>query len=180
MIHLYHPYKPLPGSSDDAPRVGKSLDVNALNFCRFSLAQIPADGKGKGKEVEAEALLAVPNLVNSELADIYHLPSSKRLHSSLNVSDVPEIRGTRSGLIMSLHLSFRETRLVLVMGFEDGRVELWTCPTGDKAWRGTWDGRLSEDRRWTRLWEGKGHNEAGQFRIDLLSLPGFWQAGSLC
>ena len=156
-------------AKDDHPKVNKSLNINALNFCRFSLAPLPPV-KGKGKE--EEALLAVPNLVDSELADIYHVPSMRRVYSSLNAPRqasaprtlAPDPKGSRSGLIMSLHLRFLESRLALVMGFEDGRVELWMCSTNDGDWLGTWDGRLSEGQKWERLWEGKGHNEAGQRR----------------
>ena len=63
---------------------------------------------------------------------------------------------------MSLHLACLPTRLVLVMGFEDGRVEVWDCSTQDTDWRRAWDGRVTEGPRvWERVWEGKGHNEAG-------------------
>jgi hypothetical protein len=40
------------------------LDVNSLNFCRFSIASAPSSGKGKGKE--AEGVLVVPSLLDSE------------------------------------------------------------------------------------------------------------------
>jgi hypothetical protein len=40
------------------------LDVNSLNFCRFSIASAPISGKGKGKE--AEGVLVVPSLLDSE------------------------------------------------------------------------------------------------------------------
>lgn len=43
--------------------VVKELDVNALNFCRFSIASSSL-GKGKGKE--AEGILVVPSLLDSE------------------------------------------------------------------------------------------------------------------
>lgn len=72
----------------------------------------------------------------------------------------------------------------LAMGFEDGRVELWECSPGERArigeeggdvvrqwWEQPSDARdptcSAEDRRWWRIWEQKGHNEAGQSR----SLP---------
>jgi hypothetical protein len=170
LIHLYHPYKPIHGVKDEHPKADRSLDVNALNFCRFSLAPLLGNGKGKAKEKEAEALLAVPNLIDSGLADIYHLPSMRRLHSSVNASLATsstsrpakvDPKGARSGLIMSLHLRFLDSRLALAMGLEDGRVELWTCALKD-GWEGSWDSRLSEERRWKKVSEGKGHNEAGQ------------------
>jgi len=165
---LYHPFKPSLGKLDAQPEVQQALNVNALNFCRFSLAQFPDwQGKGKGKGKAKEALLAVPSLIDSELADIYHLPSMKRMHSSINApfgstQGTLDPKGKRTGLIMSLHLRFLDVRLFLAMGFEDGRVELWTCSTEGEGWDYTWDGRISEERRWKRAWEGKKHNEAGQ------------------
>lgn len=49
----------LPGLQ--TPELCYSLDVNALNFCRFSLLLLPADARTD----ERQALLAVPNLVES-------------------------------------------------------------------------------------------------------------------
>ncbi|KAH9052959.1 WD-40 repeat-containing protein [Lactarius deliciosus] len=75
-----------------------SLDVNALNFCRFSLLPL-RDG---------EALVAVPNL-----ADIWVLPSMERIHAAIGKGslDVPTIPGSDgrgiknpTGIIMSMHL----------------------------------------------------------------------------
>ncbi|CAD6563594.1 MAG: ASTRA complex subunit [Tremellales sp. Tagirdzhanova-0007] len=129
----------------------------------------------KGKSRMKEAFLALPNLVNSELADIYHLPSMKRIHSSINALPVStnlpvqltatdpmsvKPKGDRSGLIMSLHLSIQASKVALVMGFEDGRVEVWTCLLSDHDWDETWDGRFSDERMWQKVWGGKGHNEA--------------------
>ena len=45
----------------------RELDVNALNFCRFSIASSPSSGGGgKGKGKEAEGILVVPSLLDSE------------------------------------------------------------------------------------------------------------------
>jgi len=49
--------------------VVKELDVNALNFCRFSIASSSSNG-GKGKEKEAEGILVVPSLLDSEYVRI--------------------------------------------------------------------------------------------------------------
>lgn len=46
------------------PDLDYSLDVNALNFCRFSLLPSP--------KAEHEALLAVPNLVESSLVIVIY------------------------------------------------------------------------------------------------------------
>lgn len=49
------------GGEDSGPKLQLSLDVNALNFCRFSLLRLePLDG-------QETALVALPNLVDSSL-----------------------------------------------------------------------------------------------------------------
>lgn len=118
--------------------------------------------------------MAVPNLVDSELVDIYHLPSLKRIHASINLPDKPikDVHGNeRTGLVMSLHLGFIDkNRLRLVAAFEDGRVDVWGCEEDSsrsdgwqRPWEQTWDRRLSpEIKLWHSLWEAKGHNEAGE------------------
>lgn len=54
-----------------------SLDVNALNFCRFSLLPLYHDDENGRSEEEAQALVAVPNLVESSLASADHLFESR-------------------------------------------------------------------------------------------------------
>lgn len=49
----------LPGLQ--SPQLRSSLDVNALNFCRFSLLSLPEGARADGRH----ALVAVPNLVES-------------------------------------------------------------------------------------------------------------------
>ncbi|KAG1814716.1 uncharacterized protein BJ212DRAFT_1481907 [Suillus subaureus] len=55
------------------PTICYSPDINALNYCRFSLL-------GESKQ---EGLLAVPNLVESALADIWLLSSRQRPHATI-------------------------------------------------------------------------------------------------
>jgi hypothetical protein len=86
---------------------------------------------------------------------------------------------------MSLHLRFlRSTdvtpsssntgdgekgKLVLVLGYEDGRVDMWGMPAdtgstggGEESWRVFSDGSGQVGNRgWEVMWSGKGHNEAG-------------------
>lgn len=177
------------GPSTIGPEISYSLDTNSLNFCRFSLCPIPSqqadtaagssNGKGKGKS--KEALIAVPGILDSEIADIYHLPSMKRLHTSINYKpkgkNLPyqdETSGKpaegRTGLIMALHLGFDDEQLKLVMGFEDGREEVWqlqgrrgagTTMAGD-LWTQPSEGRMEETKAWSKIWDAKGHNEASK------------------
>ena len=163
------------------------MTTNSLNFCRFSVCPLARQSEDGRKE----ALLAVPNLVDSELVDIYLLPSRRRLHASINYTPKPKgpidemsIKpdAGRTGLVMGIHLAFDSSgRLNCVMGFEDGRTEVWRCgsaPVGPtqatgtspselpEEWRRTWDARMSSGPRlWEKVYEAKGHNEAGEFNV---------------
>ncbi|WWC62940.1 uncharacterized protein I303_105538 [Kwoniella dejecticola CBS 10117] len=187
IIHIYEPLKKpyisssIGENSKKGLEVVKSLPTNALNFCRFSLLPLPrkesheigenGEGKGKGREREGEGLLAVPSLMDSELVDIYHLSSMRRIHASINVkpkitpvtkdSVIPE--DSRSGLVMSIHLRHipDTSTLTLSIGYEDGRVELFTSTLDSIS--ELYDARMpstSKDNPWTLRWTGKGHNEA--------------------
>ncbi|OAX40196.1 hypothetical protein K503DRAFT_791528 [Rhizopogon vinicolor AM-OR11-026] len=104
------------------PVICYSMDVNACNYCRFSLIY-PAGTN------EQEGLLAVPNLVESALADIWSLPSRQRLHAAIDGRS-----GSKTGTIMSMHLfyaassapssSTSATELRLLCAYEDGCVVL--------------------------------------------------------
>jgi hypothetical protein len=48
--------------------LGYSLDVNALNFCRFSLLRLDVQPQPRPPSADTRALVAVPNLVESSLA----------------------------------------------------------------------------------------------------------------
>ncbi|KAG8899800.1 ASTRA complex subunit [Tulasnella sp. 408] len=74
-----------PELSTTGPTLRYSLDVNALNFCRFSLLPETTDGE------ESHALVAVPNLVDSALVDIWRIPESQRLHAAIGTSAGPKI-----------------------------------------------------------------------------------------
>ncbi|KIR58390.1 WD-repeat protein [Cryptococcus bacillisporus CA1873] len=195
VIHFYEPLKrpyiPIPTSSTPDPKsyqpsIKRSLPTNALNFCRFSLVAIPAHTVTSVDKKQKEAVMAVPSLVDSELVDIYHIPSLKRLHASINFSSKPppqtptnvDLPGTsRTGLIMSLHLfhppptSFcadgEERSLGLVIAYEDGRVELLSAPLSSldtpydaKMTASTSTSKGMSTNPWKLRWCGKGHNEA--------------------
>ncbi|OWZ28102.1 WD-repeat protein [Cryptococcus neoformans c45] len=196
VIHFYEPLKrpyiPIPTSTTSDPKLYKpsirrSLPTNALNFCRFSLASTPAHtvvnvDKGKGKQ--KEAVMAVPSLVDSELVDIYHIPSFQRLHASINFSSKPpqvpsnvDLPGaSRTGLVMSLHLFHvpinlsageEERSLGLAIAYEDGRLELFSAALSSLDT--PYDAKMTvhnsttngaNQNPWKLRWNGKGHNEA--------------------
>lgn len=196
VVHFYEPLKrpyiPIPTSTTPDPKLYKpsirrSLPTNALNFCRFSLASIPAHtvinvDKGKGKQ--KEAVMAVPSLADSELVDIYHIPSFQRLHASINFSSKPpqvpsnvDLPGaSRTGLVMSLHLFHapinlsageEERNLGLAIAYEDGRLELFSAvlssldtPYDAKMTVHNSTTNGANQNPWKLRWNGKGHNEA--------------------
>ncbi|KAG2083532.1 WD40-repeat-containing domain protein [Suillus cothurnatus] len=145
------------------PTICYSMDVNALNYCRFSLLVL-------GRASAQEGLLAVPNLVESALVDIWSLPSRQRLHAGigdpLNTSATAFSdgrSGSKSGIIMSMHLfystssapssstSTRELRLLCA--YEDGSVVLRkrTAPENKQT---------IEGRGWEVVWKSKLHVES--------------------
>ncbi|KAI0768148.1 WD-40 repeat-containing protein [Trametes elegans] len=140
------------------PGLCYSLDVNALNYCRFSLLPLPEDARAD----EREALLAVPNLVESAYADVWTLPGKQRLHAAIGKlgqhSSEADGRGVRNalGIIMSMHLfsvphphAAGRARLRLLCGYENGTVTMRGYTREDKevsiegiGWESLWSVRL--------------------------------------
>ncbi|KAG2741017.1 WD40 repeat-like protein [Suillus brevipes Sb2] len=140
-----------------------SMDVNALNYCRFSLLVIAGVSTQGG-------LLAVPNLVESALADIWSLPSRQRIHDAIgdpldaSATAFSDGRsGSKSGIIMSMHLfysassapssstSARELRLLCA--YEDGSVVLRQRNAPENK-------QTVEGRGWEVVWKSKLHVES--------------------
>ncbi|KIJ51473.1 hypothetical protein M422DRAFT_74312 [Sphaerobolus stellatus SS14] len=131
-----------------------SMDVNALNYCRFSLLS-----QLEGGSKSSNALLAVPNLVESSLADIWRIPSIDRVHAAIGKGGMESIgssdgRGeTNSGIIMSLHLYRAEnSQLRILQAFENGSVSLF-------VYTGTSEKSI-EGRGWDVVWNVKPHVES--------------------
>ncbi|KAH9843518.1 WD-40 repeat-containing protein, partial [Rhodofomes roseus] len=140
------------------PQLCYSMDVNALNYCRFSL--LPLAGASCTKE--CHALIAVPNLVESSFADVWTLSSRKRMHAAIGKGgrpDVPSLDGrstNSTGIIMSMHLyenthphTSGRTSLRLLCGYENGAVTCWGYTRTDKetsiegiGWDALWNVRL--------------------------------------
>ncbi|OSD06412.1 WD-40 repeat-containing protein [Trametes coccinea BRFM310] len=146
----------LPGLQ--TPALCCSLDVNALNYCRFSLLPLPEAARTE----ERQALVAVPNLVESAHGDIWTLPGKQRLHAAIGKGgqDTPAADGrgvlNARGIIMSMHLSSvphphaaDRARLRLLCGYENGSVTMWGYVRDDKeisiegiGWEALWTVRL--------------------------------------
>ncbi|KAI0710149.1 WD-40 repeat-containing protein [Earliella scabrosa] len=134
---VYEPSRSLGGSAAlpglQTPTLSYSLDVNALNYCRFSLLPLPEDARTEDRH----ALVAVPNLVESAYADVWTLPGKQRLHAAIGkdgqtatASDGRDVRNP-IGIIMSLHLSTvphphaaGRTRPRLLCAYENGSVTM--------------------------------------------------------
>ncbi|KAI0321778.1 WD40 repeat-like protein [Amylostereum chailletii] len=135
-----------------------SLDVNALNYCRFSLLSSHHDA----------FLLAVPNLVESSLADVWSLPSKERLHAAIGkpTPGAPAPKDGRGGIIMSMSLlppdvpsspsSSQSSALRLLAAYESGAVKLWTYDASKNEGRST----SIEGIAWQCTWEAKAHVES--------------------
>lgn len=145
-------------TESSAPALCYSMDVNALNYCRFSLLPISSSD-------ETSALLAVPNLVESSQADVWTLPSRQRLHAAIGNSQHTSSKfsdgraGNKTGIIMAMHLfhlpSTAEASgtLGLLCAYEDGGVILYRriAPEGTQT---------IEGRGWELMWRSKLHKES--------------------
>ncbi|GJJ08363.1 hypothetical protein Clacol_002577 [Clathrus columnatus] len=149
------------------PSLQISLDVNALNYCRFSLLLCD--------KASSNAMVAVPNLVDSSLVDVWAIPSVDRLHAAVGSQDagtqrVEDGRGhEKTGIVMGLHLfeDHSANELRLLMSFENGGLALWaTANVRQKTVQG---------RGWQRLWNIKSHVESGWSLLVYLQLgSNFW------
>ncbi|KAG8743216.1 ASTRA complex subunit [Ceratobasidium sp. 428] len=134
------------------PTIVFSLDVNALNYCRFALYPV-----SRGK-----ALLALPNLVESELIDIWEIPSTTRLHAGIGTIEGAAPRKPfsdegrdiyKTGIMMSVHISQTSTHLRVLAAYESGTVTLWTRALSDPP-------MSVEGQGWNPTWSVKHHLEA--------------------
>ncbi|CAE6457174.1 unnamed protein product [Rhizoctonia solani] len=136
------------------PTLISSMDVNALNYCRFSLYPTQSD--------PPRALLALPNLIESELIDIWEFPGKTRLHAAIGtIKGAPprmpfsdEGRDIyKTGIVMSLHVSQTELYMRMLAGYESGTVTLWVRQLSESP-------RSIEGNGWNSVWSVKNHLEA--------------------
>ncbi|KAF5389857.1 hypothetical protein D9757_003675 [Collybiopsis confluens] len=173
----------LPGLPSPSIRV--SMDVNALNYCRFSLLSNSAIAQSSVPESvpsiaststmhnsrSLNALIALPNLVESSEADIWQIPSCKRLHASIGKRAKTSVFSgdgrsgeNPTGIIMSLHIfetkipssessSFTLPELRILIAYENGHVALRRHVNSDKP-------VSVEGKGWEVIWEASLHQEA--------------------
>ncbi|CAE6402585.1 unnamed protein product [Rhizoctonia solani] len=130
------------------------MDVNSLNYCRFSLCPTQPDS--------TRALLALPNLIESELIDVWELPGKTRLHAAIGtIKDAPPRKPFsdegrdiyKTGILMSLHIFETEMHMRILAAYESGTVTLWTRSLTEKP-------RSIEGSGWNNAWSVKHHLEA--------------------
>ncbi|EUC57621.1 WD-40 repeat protein laccaria bicolor-like protein, putative [Rhizoctonia solani AG-3 Rhs1AP] len=137
-----------------APTLVSSMDINTLNYCRFSLCPTQLD--------PSRALLALPNLIESELIDVWELPEKTRLHAAVGtIKGAPPRKPFsdegrdiyKTGIVMSLHIFQTETHMRILAAYESGNVTLWARSLSDKP-------RSIEGNGWNIVWSVKYHLEA--------------------
>ncbi|KAK7472983.1 Astra associated protein 1 Asa1 [Stygiomarasmius scandens] len=143
-----------------------SMDVNSLNYCRFSML-ISSDPNWDHKisPLAKEAWIALPNLVESSEVDIWSLPSCDRLHAAIGKQPNGSSGRGEHGIIMSLHLFRMDSvnvpsnasrplsNLRLLTAYESGHVILREYLTPERV-------KSVEGRGWEAIWNVKLHNEA--------------------
>ncbi|VDC06814.1 unnamed protein product [Peniophora sp. CBMAI 1063] len=137
----------------EEPEKLAEMDVNALNYCRFSILS----------SSEGDVLVALPNLVESAYADIWKLDGHERLHAAVgkrspSQNEAMDGRGkSKSGIIMALHLlpPVHPDHSRVLMGYEAGSVILWAYDPARNQDRST----SVEGVGWTALREWKVHME---------------------
>ncbi|CCU74717.1 unnamed protein product [Blumeria hordei] len=90
------------------------LNVNTMNFCSFAHVEMSATAS-------SEILIAVPHILTSETVDIFHLPSTARMHT------IPASPAFKGGMIMALSIFYhpKTGRLNVISGFESGHTRVW-------------------------------------------------------
>ncbi|KZT39145.1 WD40 repeat-like protein [Sistotremastrum suecicum HHB10207 ss-3] len=132
------------GSPDLAtPQLLKTLDVNSLNYCRFSIMNLYDT-----TDLGYTGMLAIPNLVDSSVADIWSLPSLTRIHAAVGKWDV-EGPIPVDGRGDTKTESSSRRRLKLLAAYENGSVTLWGFSEGlgdmsveSKGWNEIWSSRI--------------------------------------
>lgn len=113
---------PIDGASNEnrQPWLVHSMDVNALNFCAFTICPCPAEIRAEQTE-RSPLLLASPNGLDNGGIDIFELPSEQR------VSKIASDKKSNTGMVMCVRIFHDEhiDRLVLIVGYEDGQVAVY-------------------------------------------------------
>jgi WD40 repeat protein len=110
-----------------------SLDVNTLNFCAFAMCDVrnfqmpPATSDDQSKSL----LLAVPGTKEGH-ADIFSLPSERRIHS------IPPAEEGKTGMVMALRILYVNSALYLIVGTESGLTSVQKLNSNSSQWETTY------------------------------------------
>ncbi|KAI2614216.1 WD40 repeat-like protein [Hypoxylon fragiforme] len=109
------------------------LEVNTMNFCSFASCAIRSDNSLD------ELLIAVPNTLETEAIDIFHLPSQDRRYT-IHLGSKTE----QKGMVMSLSLFLCGEHLTLAAAYESGLAIV---------------ARLGENETWDILYRAQVHSQ---------------------
>lgn len=163
------------------PELHITIEVNALNFCRFSLLY-PAPGQSGDT-----AFIAVPHTLESGWIDVYSVdlssggtPKAQRILTAIGkgmlspgglaAGSSAASGGATSGgvsrapITMSLHLVATEgAGLAILAGYEDGAVRLWkTKKAAHESGASSGSAAADSSAAWSLVWEEKVHRETGE------------------
>lgn len=123
-----------------------TVETNALGYCKCSLLS---------SDTTNEALVAVPSTLDDTLADIYHLPSGKRVHRSIGKGAFD----SKTGTVMCLHLYRNNHNISLIVAYEDGRI----CVFSRSSQSGQWsEAVMEENGGWSKVNEMRAHKEPSE------------------
>ncbi|KKF95636.1 ASTRA-associated protein 1 [Ceratocystis platani] len=105
------------------PWVDFVMPVNSMNFCAFSCCSAVAS-----EEVDTsnEIWFAVPNALQLEGVDLFHLPSQTRKHTVKSISN--------AGMVMATALGHDGGHLTLAAGYENGQATVARLSADGNTW----------------------------------------------
>lgn len=167
-------------SEGKKPWLLHSMSVNALNFCAFSICDLPeprpdpevvnvneqACGSGSTDAKTEHTSNAEPNtepsanVKSSTPSLLIAAPNGLdsggidifQLPSEHRISQIRSAKDSKEGMVMALSLSYdaKPDRSLLVAGFEDGSVDVYDMVRGSKS-SATWT--------WTRILTSRPHSQ---------------------
>ncbi|KAG9236338.1 WD40-repeat-containing domain protein [Amylocarpus encephaloides] len=105
------------------------LEVNTMNFCPFAACLMSSQAP-PSSAINKELLVAVPNILTSKTVDIFHLPSSNRIHA------VPNKGTFKGGMIMTISIFHHPQTgfLTVIAGYENGNTTVSQLSSND-SWK---------------------------------------------
>lgn len=111
-----------------------SIHVNTLNFCAFSMCDLPivqTSTQSSQNTTTRPLLVAVPGTREGHV-DVFSLPSERRLHS------IPPAEEGKTGMVMALRILHINTSLYLIVGTESGLTSVQKLNSNSDRWETTY------------------------------------------